>query len=414
MAPQSLSDLRGRLRNRRAGLNRLIFGLALLGLLDTTHLWVQQQRQFEEGCFGVARLAPLEQAFDCASVVQSPAGTLLGVSNIVWGALFYAAVALLSALALLRPALHRYRYKLLRAGLLGMGLLYTLYLLYYQAFKLATFCALCLVSAALVLTMAGLQAYEFFSRASESMVERSQPLRKERWTLGVLTGIVLLLMGADLYWGRSEMAAAPVAEVQQETQTCAFDTERPPVRFYRDLISKNDPTVGNPEAPVVVIEYLDPNCPHCKHLHPIMKQVVEKYGLQAQFVFKPVALWEFSIPQVAALYAAGREGKFEAMLEAQFARQRSGGLALEEILDIAEEIGMDRNELARQIDNGVFNEYMQRQSRQASMIGVRGVPTVLINGHFVPGYARTVECLGRLIERQADEAKLGPAKQKGS
>ena len=409
MAARNLSDVRGRLRNRRAGLNRLIFGLALLGLLDTTHLWVQQQRQFEEGCFGVAGLAPLEQAFDCAAVVQSPAGMLLGVSNTIWGALFFAAVAFLSALALVRPALHRPRYKLLRTGLLGIGLLYTLYLLYYQAFELATFCALCLVSAGLVLTMAGLQAYELFTFRPATM-ERPERMRTERLALGGLALVALLLMGADVYLNdglspktpASTAAAAP--EAQPATQTCSFDTERPPVRYFRDLIMMNDPTAGNPDAKVVVIEYLDPNCPHCKNLHPIMKQVVESYGAQAYFVFKPIPLWQFSIPQVAALYAAAREGKFEAMLEAQFERQRPGGLPLEEILDIAEEIGMDRDELARQISEGVFNEYMQRQSRQARMIGVRGVPTVLINGRFVPGYARTAECLGQLIEQQAKDS----------
>ena len=406
MAARNLSDVRGRLRNRRAGLNRLIFGLALLGLLDTTHLWVQQQRQFEEGCFGVASLAPLEKAFDCASVVQSAAGTLLGVSNTIWGALFYATVALLSALALVRPALHRHRYKLIRTGLLGIGLLYTLYLLYYQAFELATFCALCLVSAGLVLTMAGLQAYELFTFRPATM-ERPERMRTERLALGGLALVALLLMGADVYLNDAlspktpTTTAAAATEAQPATQTCSFDTERPPVRYFRDLIMMNDPTAGNPDAKVVVIEYLDPNCPHCKHLHPIMKQVVDSYGLQAYFVFKPIPLWQFSIPQVAALYAAAREGKYEAMLEAQFARQRSGGLTLEEILDIAEAIGMDRDELVRQINEGVFNEYMQRQSRQASMIGVRGVPTVLINGHFVPGYARSVECLGQLIEQQA-------------
>ncbi len=406
MARQNLSGLRGRLRSRRAGLNRWIFGLALIGLLDTTHLWVQQQRQFEEGCFGVASLAPLEKAFDCAAVVQSAAGTLLGVSNTIWGALFYAAVALLSALALTRPALYRQRYKLLRSGLLGVGLLYTFYLLYYQAFELATFCALCLVSAGLVLTMAGLQAYELFTFRPATM-ERPERLRNERMILSGLALATLLLMGADVYLNEAFAPKAPATaarqtpEAQPAAQTCAFDTERPPVRYYRELIMMNDPTAGNPEAKVVVIEYLDPNCPHCKNLHPIMKQVVEQYGLQAYFVFKPIPLWEFSIPQVAALYAAAREGKFEAMLEAQFARQRSGGLSVEELLNIAQEIGMDPDQLAEQLNEGTFNEYMMRQRRQAGMIGVRGVPTILINGHFVPGYARTVECLGQLIEQQA-------------
>lgn len=400
MARLTPLDWRSRLQARRPWINRLMFVLALLGLLDVTHLWVQQQRQFAEGCFGVASLAPLEKAFDCAAVVQSAAGTFLGVSNTIWGGLFYAAIALLSALALGLPAHRRLVPKLLRSGLLLWGLLYTLYLLYYQTFVLATFCALCLVSAALVLAMAGLQAYELFSQRLKLM-ERTETLRTERWALGVLAGIVLLLMGADVYWGRSETATATVAEAQETEQTCAFDTERPPVRFYRDLISKNDPTVGNPEAPVVVIEYLDPNCPHCKQLHPVMSELVARYGLQAYFVFKPIPLWDFSIPQVVALYAAAREGKYEAMLEAQFARQRQGGLTLEELQAIAREIGMNPEQLTRQLQDKALSDYALQQRQQAGMIGVRGVPTVLINGRFVAGASRTVECLGQLILQQA-------------
>lgn len=232
-------------------------------------------------------------------------------------------------------------------------------------------------------------------------MERTETLRTERWALGVLAGIVLLFMGADVYWGRSETATATVAEAQETAQTCAFDTERPPVRFYRDLISKNDPTVGNPEAPVVVIEYLDPNCPHCKQLHPVMSELVARYGLQAYFVFKPIPLWDFSIPQVVALYAAAREGKYEAMLEAQFARQRQGGLTLEELQAIAREIGMNPEQLTRQLQDKALSDYALQQRQQAGMIGVRGVPTVLINGRFVAGASRTVECLGQLILQQA-------------
>lgn len=43
-------------------------------------------------------------------------------------------------------------------------------------------------------------------------------------------------------------------------------------------ISKDDYVRGNPNAPVKIVEYSDPECPFCKAFHPTMQKIMAEYG----------------------------------------------------------------------------------------------------------------------------------------
>ena len=44
-------------------------------------------------------------------------------------------------------------------------------------------------------------------------------------------------------------------------------------------ISKDDYTLGNPNAPIVLIEYSDYECPFCKQYHSVLHQIMDEYGV---------------------------------------------------------------------------------------------------------------------------------------
>ena len=77
-------------------INRVSFILALLGVLLTIHLWIQKQRSFDQGCLGFSR-PEIQQTIssECQEVVESEAGNLFGVNNILLGFFFYVAVGAL-------------------------------------------------------------------------------------------------------------------------------------------------------------------------------------------------------------------------------------------------------------------------------------------------------------------------------
>ncbi len=70
--------------SRARTINRMIFGVALFGTLLIVHLWIQSERNFSHGCFGFSDPADVG-VVECTAVLQSDAGKLFGISNIIWG-----------------------------------------------------------------------------------------------------------------------------------------------------------------------------------------------------------------------------------------------------------------------------------------------------------------------------------------
>ncbi len=153
----------GRLSHYRPVLDRTLFVLALLGVLLVIHLWMQQERGFDQGCFGFN--TEYEQArqatFDCEAVTQSDAGSFLGLSNVVWGLAFYLTVALLGAGVALLPA-RTALLKKIRGVVIVLGFLYAIWLVNVQFNVLGDLCALCLISAGITTLLFLTLALDFF------------------------------------------------------------------------------------------------------------------------------------------------------------------------------------------------------------------------------------------------------------
>ncbi len=399
--PQDAAASVKRLSTYRPLLDGAIFVLGLLGILVVVHLWIQSGRGFDRGCFGFTDPAEVTTAVDCEAVTGSDAGTRFGVSNIIWGLVFYLGLTGLGFLVAATKAGAVGTWKKVRAAAIGIGFVYSLYLVYIQYFQLGQFCRLCLISASIVAILFLLTVYDWKS----SLKVKSGPKPRPLGRFSALTVATIVLAGADVMYFRS----LPEAEVQPAQATdlpanadgvgeCIYDPEKPAVENYRDMVSFSDPSRGSPEAPVTVIEFFDPNCPHCATLHPVMDAVVEEYGDKAWVVWRPFVLWQFSIPQVEVLYIAAQEGKFFEMLEEQFARQRQGGIPLDELVEVAHNIGMDGPLTRNRLERGLYRNIIMRQRQNAIDAGVSSVPAIMINGRFVHRSSRSVQCLGTLIE----------------
>jgi protein-disulfide isomerase/uncharacterized membrane protein len=409
-----------RLQSYRPIIDRLVFGVALLGVLVTVHLYIQQERGFDRGCLGFSTSAQVEAAFDCSIVTESAASNLFGVSNAIWGILFYLAVAAIAFAVVLASRNRILKLKRLRAGVVTAGFLYTLYLVYFQIFELGDLCALCLISAGIATTLFALIATDFFTKpAPPPMAHASQPDQSRRQNLalmGTLSVLVVLLAGADFFYFNSlEVADAPApvlwdgeprsAAIVDDDQAadCGYDPEKQPVQGYASLVTSMDPYKGSPDAPVTVIEYFDPNCPHCATAFPVLEELAETHGDKAWIVYKPFVLWQHSLAQSEALYAAAQEGKFFEMMELQFANQQpSTGFSIDQLRAFADHIGMNPNLLAQRIESGIYRNILGQTRQRGIEAGVNSVPAILINGRFVTSESRTVACLGRLVDEAAN------------
>lgn len=212
----------------------------------------------------------------------------------------------------------------------------------------------------------------------------------------------LLLVGLMLVQTEPDVTVSTVS-----TDECAFTKEIPEVKDFMKLVTISDPFQGNMSSKVTVIEYFDPNCPHCKSLHPIMKNVIAANQKSARFFMVPFVLWPYSVPQAEALMVAAGEGKYFEMLDAQYENQKSGGLSVTELTNLAKDIGLDVVRFKSQMEKGQYRAGILARRQEISDLGVRGTPAIMINGKFVDGGSKSLTCINELIKKEAARLKQG-------
>lgn len=84
-----------------------------------------------------------------------------------------------------------------------------------------------------------------------------------------------------------------VAEVTSGKVTDPYKGEVP-------AVTSSDHIIGNADAPVVVIEYSDLECPYCKRFGGVMKQLVEESGGQVAWVYRHWIVHEGAVTKTAA------------------------------------------------------------------------------------------------------------------
>ena len=136
---------------------------------------------------------------------------------------------------------------------------------------------------------------------------KKTPLREGR-LYAMLALAFVVLAGADLLFYSTVEEAGPVANDLALTlppvppadltppgpNACSYDATIPAVADPSALVSEADYTAGNAESPVTVVEFFEPNCPHCRTFYPVMQQVIDANADKARFVIKPV-IWLLSL-----------------------------------------------------------------------------------------------------------------------
>ncbi len=416
MARKTRNQRRGSTRTATSGspllstyrplIDQALFALAIIGVIVTVHLWIQQGRGFDQGCWGFNPPAAGETSvFDCEAVVTSDAGKMFGISNVYWGMVFYALLSLVGFLVGRARATEVQKFKQIRAGLVGLGFLYSVYLVNVQVNGIGEYCALCLTSAAIMTIMFLITLYDVFT--SKQAAEGEQPALPIATNFyKILPGVAVLLIAADLlYFNNLELNSTPAATASAAVatgggeSTCTVNPNMGPFPQYESFLSSFDPTVGPEDASVTVVEFFDPNCPHCQAAHPVMKEVIAKYQDRVRFHLVPYPLGEYSLAQIEAMYVAKEQNKFFEMLDAQMAMQETRGLSPDRVRELAGLIGMDEAMLNARWRSGLYRDRILQQRQVVSQAGVNTVPTVIVNGQVV--YQKTVDCISEFIDKAA-------------
>jgi protein-disulfide isomerase len=210
-------------------------------------------------------------------------------------------------------------------------------------------------------------------------------MNKEIKILGAIAIVVIIgaVIGANYY--RNSVQNAPV------TSRSNSNTGKPVIPA-ETLVRPDSPTLGAADAPVTLVEFLDPECESCAAFGPVVKKILKDYDGKVRLVVRYMPLHPNSLRAVTLTEAAGEQGKYWQMQELLFQKQsewgeRHGAPTSAPKPDVnalfdkyAAELGLDMEKVNSAIKENRYQAKLERDLRDGQTLGVRQTPSFFVNG----------------------------------
>lgn len=247
--------------------------------------------------------------------------------------------------------------------------------------------------------------------SASSRAGRPRPGRTRRvlavivLTAAVVTAVLALTLGRDTAGGGTAAPATVSTPAEQEPAN--------PQLLALARRDADDPlALGSPDAPVVLIEYSDFQCPFCgrfaRDTKPdLVRDYVDEGILRIEWRNFPVFGAE-SDQAARAGWAAGRQNRFWQFHDEAYAKPRrrnAGDFSEDNLIALARKAGVeDLARFEKDMASDAAHQAVARDSEEGYGIGVTSTPAFLINGRPVLG-AQPTDVFTDLIDGAAEQAR---------
>lgn len=163
----------------------------------------------------------------------------------------------------------------------------------------------------------------------------------------------------------------------------------PPVRV--EVATEGRPAKGPEDAPVVIVEFTDYQCPFCKrYADEVLGPLLEEYDDEIRYVIRNFPLPEvhpFAHKAAEAAECAFEQGddEFWKMHDLLFANQSA--LSADDLKGYARDVGLSGGDFDSCLTKGEKEDVVAKDIAEARSIGATGTPTFVINGVVYKGAA---------------------------
>lgn len=146
------------------------------------------------------------------------------------------------------------------------------------------------------------------------------------------------------------------------------------------------PALGRADAPIVITEVIDFDCPYCANRNGLMKRLRSEYKDEVRIVVRHLPLMMLhprSESAAVASMAANRQGKFFEYADRLYLHQK-GQRTQEDYVGYAEEVGLDVARFQADLQDPALLAYVRKDAAAAQELNVGGTPSMYVNGTPVP------------------------------
>lgn len=197
----------------------------------------------------------------------------------------------------------------------------------------------------------------------------------------------------------AEFDGIPTENPSAITYSLATPTASPATGATPEATSlRHGAYLGDPDAPVTMQIYADYQCPHCRSFHHTIEPLlIDDYvrdgHIRLEFIDFPIigisSMDELtddskeSVQAAEATMCAAEQNAYMEYREALYEDEltpNSGALSDDNLVAIAGNLGLERDRFESCLSSGRYEHAVIAGSRQGVELGVRGTPTMVIDG----------------------------------
>ncbi len=241
---------------------------------------------------------------------------------------------------------------------------------------------------------------------------------------GLVIGLIVIVGVAAFFAGSyvSNLTSNQISEEDLEETIAKLElkilqnqlpTEQP--KLPMKISADNDPIIGDPNAPITIIEFSDFQCPFCARFHTQTLPLIHEEYIQqgkVKLVFRDFPIQSIhpnALPAAVASECANEQGKFKEMHDTLFENQNEWSRqetanALSLFSQYAKEMQLEQEVFDSCLINGKYIEEIRKDLEDGQNYGISGTPGFFVGNDQI-GYvkmegAQPFESFKKVIDSQ--------------
>ncbi len=190
--------------------------------------------------------------------------------------------------------------------------------------------------------------------------------------------IIVAFLGFDGISNEAELVIEPTPTIQETG---------PPKITMETFLANGSPILGNPNAPVTLVEFGDYQCKFCNvFFHSTEDDILKNYVEtgRVKMIFKDYnIIGPDSISASHGAHCANDQGLFweyHDILYSNWTGENNGWASSENLVKFAQEIGLDMDEWSECMINEPYSQIILASNEDAKNLGITGTPAFFVIG----------------------------------
>ncbi|MEO0341917.1 MAG: DsbA family protein [Pseudomonadota bacterium] len=161
---------------------------------------------------------------------------------------------------------------------------------------------------------------------------------------------------------------------------------------------ENAPVIGDPDAPITIVEFFDYNCGWCKNAAGVMRQAVADNPDVKIVLREYPILRQSSLVAARAALAARKQDKYE---DFHWALMDLRNVTEDTILETAENLGIDTDQLLLDMESERVENHLLDTRTITEGLDISATPAFIVGDRVLPGYISAEQLVALLDAERA-------------